>query len=608
MTMREISLDRKHWRLLASLFNRIEKLRLFMLFIAQLLMSFLDLAGIAIFGLLGALAVNGVSYKEPGSRLLAVLQVLNLENYEFRLQAAILGILATALLVARTFLSIFFTKKTLIFLGKKSAKVTASLFETVMRSDYQLVKSLTLSEWIVGLTKGVSSLIVRVIGGLITIIADAFLTVLILSGLFIYNFQVALMTILIFSVTGLSLYVLIRNKARHTGYLEQRIDIELHQKISESLLAFREIYLNNDQSHYSEKISELRLQQVASQTVSSFFPLLSKYVFEAILIVGTLLVGAVQFLIFDAVHAVASLSIFMVASTRIAPAVMRIQQSAVILKSSFGSSTITLKLLREFGNPQRQLAKANEDGSTFSPSVKLVDVNFQYPNSSEAIFKDFNLSLEKGSVSALVGPTGSGKSTLVDLILGVINTGGGEVLISGKPVREVIRYWPGKIAYVPQKVGIFNTTIRENIALGSSFDKYSDEEVWNAVGKAELTKFVNSLPGKLDYVVADYGLNLSGGQLQRIGIARALLTNPQLLILDEATSSLDGQTEANISSTVQNLGPAVTVLIIAHRLSTIRDLERVIYLDSGRIVADGDFQLVREKVPAFDLQCRNLGI
>ena len=190
----------------------------------------------------------------------------------------------------------------------------------------------------------------------------------------------------------------------------------------------------------------------------------------------------------------------------------------------------------------------------------------------------------------------------------MINTGGGEVLISGKPAREAIGYWPGKIAYVPQKVAIFNTTIRENIALGSSLDRYSDEEVWNAVGKAELTKFVNSLPGKLDYVVADYGLNLSGGQLQRIGIARALLTNPQLLILDEATSSLDGQTEANISSTIQNLGPVVTVLIIAHRLSTIKDLERVIYLDSGRIIADGNFQLVREKVPAFDLQCRNLGI
>jgi ABC-type multidrug transport system fused ATPase/permease subunit len=449
---------------------------------------------------------------------------------------------------------------------------------------------------------------VRVIGGLITIIADVFLTVLILSGLFIYNFQVAMMTILMFSVTGLSLYVLIQSKARQTGYLEQRTEIELNQKISESLLAFREIYLNNDQSHYSKKISELRLQQVASQTVSSFFPLLSKYVFEAILIVGTLLVGAVQFLMFDAVHAVASLSIFMVASTRIAPAVMRIQQSAVILKSSFGSSTITLKLLREFGNPQRQLAKTNEDGSIFNPSVKLVDVNFQYPNSSQAIFKDFKMSLEKGSVSALVGPTGSGKSTLVDLILGVINTAGGEVSISGKPAREAIKYWPGKIAYVPQKVGIFNTTIRENIALGSSFDRYSDEEIWCAIGKAELTEFVNSLPGKLDYVVADYGLNLSGGQLQRIGIARALLTNPQLLILDEATSSLDGQTEANISSTIQNLGPVVTVLIIAHRLSTIKDLERVIYLDSGRIVADGDFQLVRKNVPAFDLQCRNLGI
>jgi ABC-type multidrug transport system fused ATPase/permease subunit len=606
--MRENSLRLGQWNFLTSLFTLREKIKLFLLFSAQLVLSFLDLAGIAIFGLLGALAVNGVSYKEPGSRLLMVLRTLNLEGFDFRLQAAILGVLATILLVARTILAIFFTRKTLSFLGSKSARVSATLFQSVMQSDYQRIKGLTLNEWIAGLTKGINSLIIRVIGGLVTIIADLFLTLLILSGLFIYNFQVALMTVLMFSVTGFSLYALVRNKAEQTGFLEQQTEIELNQRISESILAFREIHLSNDQEFYSKKIRDLRLKQVNSQTISAFFPLLSKYVFEAILIVGTLLVGAVQFLLFDAVQAVASLSIFMVASTRIAPAIMRIQQSAVILKSSLGSSSISFSLLQEFSSGKRRLLSDSLGAEQFIPTIELKKVRFRHSQSAEPIFNGFDLRIEKGSVVALVGPTGSGKSTLVDLILGVTKNESGEVLISGQPARIAIRSWPRKVAYVPQKVAVFNTSVRENIALGSSINSTSDEEIWAALDRAELSDFVKSLPGMLDYKIFDQGLNLSGGQLQRIGIARALLTIPEILVFDEATSALDGQTEASISKTIQSLGSTVTVLIIAHRLSSIKDVSRVVYLNQGKILADGTFNQVREQVPSFDLQCSELGI
>lgn len=606
--MREISIDSRQWKFLASLFTRGEKVRLFLLFTSQLLMSFLDLAGIAIFGLLGALAVNGVSYKEPGSRLLTVLQILNLETFDFRLQAAILGVLATALLVVRTLLAIYFTRKTLSFLGAKSSRVSANLFQSVMESNYQKIKTLSLNEWIVGINKGVNSLIIRVIGGLITIIADLFLTILILSALFVYNFQVAMLTILMFSLTGFSLYVLVKNKAQQMGFLEQQTEIELNQRISESLLAFREIYLNNDQRFYAQEIRQLRLKQVHSQTTSAFFPLLSKYVFEAILIVGTLIVGAVQFLLFDAVQAVASLSIFIVASTRIAPAVMRIQQSAVILKSSLGSSTITYSLLQEFSIVEENNLGELDENREFESSIELKDVSFRYSGSVDELFSNFSLRIHPGSVVALVGPTGSGKSTLVDIILGVTRVDSGEVLISGKSAKLAIRSWPHKVAYVPQKVAVFNTTLRENIALGSSVEHCAEGLIWEALKKAKLADFVKSLPQELDYQISDHGVNLSGGQLQRIGIARALLRSPEILIFDEATSSLDGYTEASISETIQNLGPEVTVVIVAHRLSAIKSLKRVVYLNQGKILADGTFNEVREQVPAFNEQCRILGI
>jgi ABC-type multidrug transport system fused ATPase/permease subunit len=607
--MRFIPVTSDDLRTILGVLNRRDKFKLTALLISQLLLSFLDLAGIAVFGLLGALAVNGVSYKVPGSRLLMLLKFLNIDTYDFRLQAAILGLLATGLLVVRTILAIYFTRKTLGFLGRKSANITKNLFLSSMNKDYLAIKSLTTSEWVVGLTKGVNSITLRIIGGLVTMIADGFLLFLILLGLVVYNYQIALMTLFMFSSVGISMYILIKNRAHHSGKLEQELDIQLSQRITESILAYREIYLRNDQDYYANYISKLRNNQVVSQTVSSFFPLLSRYVFEAILVVGTLLVGATQFLLFDAVHAVATISIFMAASSRIAPAVMRIQQSAIVLKASQGSSEITLRLLREAGKEvNNEGQETGQQVTDFQGDVRISNLEFSYPDRESVSLNNFNLYINPGELIAFVGPTGSGKSTLVDLILGVLTPLAGKVEISKSPPRLAVVNWPGMISYVPQKVAVFNSSLRENITLGSSSKNCSDEDIWHALEMAELSNFVKQLPGQLEYQISDMGLNLSGGQVQRLGIARALISKPKLLILDEATSSLDGETEAAIARSINRLSGDVTVILVAHRLSTIRNAGRVVYLDHGRILSDGSIAKVRKDVPAFDAQCKEMGI
>ena len=244
----------------------------------------------------------------------------------------------------------------------------------------------------------------------------------------------------------------------------------------------------------------------------------------------------------------------------------------------------------------------------FRPTIELSSVSFTYPNQSKPALCEISLVVQAGSSLAIVGPTGAGKSTLADVILGVIDPDLGQVSISGYTPRDVVTKWPGKIGYVPQAVALGNSTIRENIAIGRDRDEIDDEQVWASLAKAHLDGFVSQLPEGLDAPTGERGVRLSGGQRQRLGLARALYTDPKLLVLDEATSALDAETEYAISEVLNALSGRITLITIAHRLATVRKADGVIYLEEGRLIASGSFEDVRIQVPRFDKQAKLLGL
>jgi ABC-type multidrug transport system fused ATPase/permease subunit len=207
-----------------------------------------------------------------------------------------------------------------------------------------------------------------------------------------------------------------------------------------------------------------------------------------------------------------------------------------------------------------------------------------------------------------VGSTGAGKSTLADVILGVISPQAGSVDISGVPPRVAIERWPGAISYVPQAVALVAGTVRENVALGMPDDAISDDLVWEALRRAHLADFLSESREGLDTTIGERGFRLSGGQRQRLGIARALYTRPRLLVLDEATSALDAETEQAIIRTLEDLEGEVTTITVAHRLATVRNADQVVYLEGGRIVARGTFEQVRAQVTDFDRAAALLGL
>lgn len=579
--------------------------------IFQVGLNILDLIGVGAIGVLGALAVTGVQSRDPGVRVSQVLKILRIDAFSFQTQVAILGIGACVLLMIRTILSIIFTRKILFFLSRQGALISSDLFNRLLGQNLLEIQSRTTQETLYSLSIGVSALTLGILGSAVALIADGSLLVILVGAMFLVDSLIAISCIIFFGGLGIILYKNMNVRAQKLGVLDSELSIKSNEKIIEILESFRESLVRNTRKYYSQEVKKSRLGLAEIAAEMQFMPNISKYVIESGMVLGAVLISGIQFVAQDARHAVAALSVFLAAGTRIAPASLRIQQNLIQMKSSIGSAKPTIVLIDSLAtSPPVGDSRVELDRNHFNfiPEIEMKNISFTYPHSDRPALNLVSLELKKGQSLALVGASGAGKTTLVDVLLGVLNQDGGEVLISGVSPKVAVEKWPGAIAYVPQNATIMNGTIRDNVSLGFELNDSTDGYVWEALKQAQLMELIGQLPAGIDTQVGERGTKLSGGQRQRIGIARALFTNPQLLVLDEATSNLDSQTESDFSDAIQALHGSVTVVLIAHRLSTVKTADRVMYLSNGKIIANGTFDEVRNSVPEFDKQANLSGI
>ena len=580
--------------------------------VIQIILGGLDLLGVALIGVVGALAVSGVQSQKPGNRVSAVLNFIGLDGFDFQTQTALLGLTAGLILVGRTVLSVFFTRKALFFLGRRGAAISANLTSRVLAQSLLAVQQRTSQETLYALTSGVGSITLGLLGSVVTMASDVSLLVVLAIGLVVVDPTVAISSFLFFMLIAVILHRVMSGRAMRLGTKQSELSIQSNEKIVEVLSSYRESLVRNRRSYYAQQIGKIRFDLANVNAELAFMPNVSKYILETTVVLGALLLSAAQFLLQDAGHAVGTLAIFLAAGTRIAPAILRVQQGLLSIRSSAGSALPTLDLAESLANIKASEVKESEILETehegFAGSIDIRDATFTYPGKSEPAISNVSLRVNPGSFVAFVGPSGAGKTTIVDILLGILPPQSGSVQISDVDPMSAITKWPGAIAYVPQDVAIASGSFRENIALGFPIELASDEAVLTPLQVAHLDDFVLSTPHGLDTEVGERGAKVSGGQRQRLGIARALFTKPKLLVLDEATSALDAETESNVALAIASLRGNTTVVMIAHRLATVRNADLVVYLDQGQALAQGTFDEVRAAVPDFDRQAQLLGL
>ena len=593
------------------LLEKKDRFKLFAVLIVNTFLAFLDLFGVALIGITSAILIRGLQGLTAGDQVSRFLEILNLDGLPQRNLLILLGSTAITFFILKTILSVFFLRKTLRYMSIRNAQISSSLVSKMLNRPVEKIFRKSIQHQIYNVTGGVENLVTGVVTGLVVIASDLVLLLVILSGLMLVDPITSVGTFFMFTGIAFLLYFLLHKRVVVLNTKSAYQGIYFNQKVSEGINSFRDLFIKGGREFYVNEMRKTKMQLAGYDAEIRFIPNISKYTIEISVILGIAIIAGIQFYLFDSNRAIAVISVFLAASTRIAPAIVRVQQNLIGVKSSLSAAKPTFDLIDEL-NDVKELDKTETlitiNHKDFSPRVDLKDLKFTYSEAMNDTIQDISLEIDSGRFVALVGPSGGGKSTLIDLILGLLAPSSGSITISGLAPVDAIKKWPGSIGYVPQDVFIENSTVKENICLGFNPELVPDDLVWQALELADLSGFVKGLEGQLSYRISDAGKNLSGGQRQRLGIARALLTKPKIVIFDEATSALDAETENRVSESILKLTGDCTVIFIAHRLSVVRSADMIYYIDKGRIVNQGTFEELRKLNADFNNQANFMGI
>lgn len=589
--------------------TRQEKKHLKLHLCIQIGLTLLDLIGVAIIGLLGSLAASGLLSQSQGKLTNGVLDFLHLENANYKNQVVVLGLISILILTLKSLLTMYFSKKNIKYLSRVAAQLSTKMFDKVVSSHYSYIRNKSIPDIIYQTTHGSINLVLGVISTSISLLVDFFLLMVLAILMFFIQPVVALVTVIFFSFVGILVHIFGSKNIRELGKSETEFNLLSIELLSGTLHGYRELRVRSAERSTIPEFSQMRSAMAVATAEVQFMPNIGKYILEAAIIVGAFLVACVQFLLGDFSQSIATLTIFFVSASRIAPAILRIQQGIASFSGSTGRSQSTLDFLKELEIQETidySIIKEFPDFKN-APSIEVRELQFKYNLEDKFQVGPMSFNVKAGSFIGIAGTSGSGKSTLIDLLLGLSKPTHGSIKLAGVEPRDLTSMDSNYIGFVPQEVFIANKSIAENLRLGvtGDFDIVKIENTLKSVG---LFEFVEGLPNGIHTILGPGQITLSGGQKQRIGIARALLNRPKILILDESTSSLDAISEEVVTKAIDEMHGDTTIIVVAHRLATIKGADAILYLEDGKLKAEGSFSDLRTRVLDFDKQATLQGL
>jgi len=440
-----------------------------------------------------------------------------------------------------------------------------------------------------------------------TLLGEAVTLVVVIATLAVVQPLLAIATLIYLLILGAVLFFWIARHARTAGEVNVNYTVRSARLILEIIASMKEVTLRNKESEVADVVALARTSSVRARANIQFLGQLPRFALEAGLVGGFVLIGGVGFLLGGVEQAVVAIGLFALAGFRVAPSVIRFQS---VLSQMIAAAEYPRQVLVELADVVRGSTESSrgwKDVPESSQRIVFDNVSFKYSPDAQAAVKNVTLEIPFGSSVAFVGASGSGKSTMVDLLLSLLEPTSGEVKVDDIPLTELRTSWRSRVGYVPQEVALFDATIAQNVALTWS-DDYDPARVRRALERAQLWELVSARPGGIDARVGERGLALSGGQRQRLGIARALYSDPLVLVMDEATSALDTQTEALVTAAISSIGVGVTKVVVAHRLATIQQSDCIFFMRQGELMGSGTFAELVKRFPDFAQQAELAGL
>jgi ATP-binding cassette, subfamily B, bacterial PglK len=571
-----------------------ERFTFFIFLFFRAIVSLLDLVGILT---IGFLATSMALFITQGSDQSRVIEIGSLSFTAVTLESLpLVAALVLILFSAKAVLSILLTRQLAHFLARIEARAARVIAQKAFGRGLEGARLNSREEILYAVQTGSPSAFNNVMNSIGTLTAEGFLFGLVLIAFTIVNPAVALGAVLYFGIIGLLIQFFLGRVMHRTGLKLTESTIEANSGLSDLGEVIRESAILGRQSYFYDRIFQSRLRTSGSSATQFVLNGMPRYIVETSLIIAIAVFIILQASTGEIATSAATIGIFLSGGLRLTSSLLPLQGALLSIKQAVPPANTALDILASPFDSKTQLADSERSDFTNEPlAVSSSGLSFSYKNSKSKTLRDISFEIPQGSQAAFIGVSGAGKSTLADLILGLLVPTSGEVLVNGENPTELIERYPGLLGYVPQKPGMVSGTIAQNIALGVNISEISENRLAQAISDAHLTEFIEALPQGLNTDIGKRKDELSGGQLQRIGLARALYSKPKLLVMDEATSALDADSENEINRALDGMRGKVTVILVAHRLNTIQRSDRVFLMEKGTISAFGTFQELLRK-------------